>query len=149
MAEHRLKTRPIHFERVFLGYKRYTIRLNDRGFQLGDTIIKLEWDPDGPGFTGRTAGPFRVISLTKGVEGLAPGFVVLGFEPVPILMPGEKTLTSELHKAKTTISRLERRLLAYEESTSIHQFRAAVARARKAEAEVKELRLRLGLDESA
>lgn len=147
MVEHRLKTRPIHFERVVLGYKRYTIRINDRGFQIGDTIVKAEYDPAGHGFTGRTAGPFRVISLTKDVEGLKPGFVVLGFEPIPL--SGERTLNIELHKAKGTISRLERRLLAYEESTSIHQFRAAVDRARKAEAEVRELRMRLGLDESA
>ena len=41
---HDLKTWPNYFERVWQGDKPFEIRLDDRGYQKGDTVLLREWD---------------------------------------------------------------------------------------------------------
>lgn len=43
---HTLKIWPQYFERVADGTKTFEIRKNDRGFQFGDEVCLVEWDPD-------------------------------------------------------------------------------------------------------
>lgn len=52
MAEHLLKTAPGPFLAVMEKRKRYEIRVNDRGFLVGDTLRLAEWFPT-TGFSGR------------------------------------------------------------------------------------------------
>lgn len=49
---HELKVEPSYFEAVLSGDKTFEIRLNDRGFQKGDTVVLKEYDL---GFTTREA----------------------------------------------------------------------------------------------
>lgn len=43
---HELKIWPQYYSRVKDGSKTFEIRENDRGFQSGDTVTLLEWDPE-------------------------------------------------------------------------------------------------------
>lgn len=45
---HDLKTWPVYFERVWQGEKTFEIRLDDRGYQKGDTAVLREWDRKAP-----------------------------------------------------------------------------------------------------
>jgi hypothetical protein len=48
-AHHELKTWPIVFQAVWTRRKSFEIRLNDRGYQAGDTVTLREFDPKGSG----------------------------------------------------------------------------------------------------
>lgn len=50
--QHDLKMWPVYFCAVVSGYKRFELRLNDRNFQVGDTITLREWHQGK--YTGRT-----------------------------------------------------------------------------------------------
>lgn len=43
---HELKIWPQYFEAVTDGRKTFEVRVNDRGYQAGDTVILREWKPD-------------------------------------------------------------------------------------------------------
>lgn len=45
-VNHDLKIWPQFYRRVADGTKTFEVRVNDRGFQLGDTVVLREWDPD-------------------------------------------------------------------------------------------------------
>jgi hypothetical protein len=44
-AVHHLKTWPVQFQAIKRGDKGFELRVNDRDFREGDTLILLEWDP--------------------------------------------------------------------------------------------------------
>ena len=46
--EHELKIWPQYYQAVASGKKTFEVRENDRGFQAGDTVTLLEYDPDAP-----------------------------------------------------------------------------------------------------
>lgn len=50
---HYLKLWPSHFAKVAEGRKKAELRRNDRDFQLGDTLVLCEWEPERKSFTGR------------------------------------------------------------------------------------------------
>lgn len=79
---HKLKTWPAYFAEVRDGIKTFEVRLNDRGFQVGDTLILCEWSLEG-GYTG--AKLTREISyFIDGFPGIERGHCVLGLrEPAP------------------------------------------------------------------
>lgn len=67
MTRHTVKTWPTFFEPVWDGRKTFEIRLNDRGYQAGDTVVLREWSrrectacqgsdhrDDCTGYSGRT-----------------------------------------------------------------------------------------------
>ena len=52
---HKLKTWPEAFEAVLSGQKTHEMRVNDRDFQSGDSLLLVEWDPKTEAFSGRYA----------------------------------------------------------------------------------------------
>lgn len=51
MNVHNLKIRPNYFKDVIAEVKKFEIRFNDRGFEVGDLIVLEEFD--NKGYTGR------------------------------------------------------------------------------------------------
>lgn len=47
MTHHSLKTWPAMFEAVWRGDKTFEVRLDDRGYQKGDTVQLREWERQG------------------------------------------------------------------------------------------------------
>jgi hypothetical protein len=45
MSKHVLKTWPEFLERIVTGEKTFEVRLDDRGYQAGDTLVLREYDP--------------------------------------------------------------------------------------------------------
>ena len=85
-ATHSLKCHPVPFQALWDGLKPYEVRHNDRGFEVGDTLILSEltppgeWEPVSETCTGRTVTA-RVTYMTKGGEwGLNPPLCVLGLK---------------------------------------------------------------------
>ena len=75
---HNLKTLPIYFNRVWSGEKKFEIRKNDRGFQVGDTLKLEEWT-EKDGYTDRSI-ECDIKYVLYDFEGLKDGYVALGFE---------------------------------------------------------------------
>lgn len=102
---HELKIQKQWADAKLAGEKPFEIRLNDRGFQKGDTVRYKVIDPKtgepwkGPGFQEPEAGAFDVphgfephplekcdflITYTmQGFQGLADGYCVFADVPVP------------------------------------------------------------------
>ena len=74
--EHELKTWPDFFSAVHRGDKTFELRLDDRGFQGGDTLWLREWSK-AHGYTGREVRVEVTYLLAGGWPGLAPGYVVM------------------------------------------------------------------------
>lgn len=74
MSVHVLKTWPEYFEAVADGRKTFEIRKDDRGFQVGDTLLLQEYVPNPEHYTGRniTSGITYITSF-----GQLPGWVVM------------------------------------------------------------------------
>jgi hypothetical protein len=83
---HDLKCWPEYFTAIADGPKRFELRENDRGFQVGDLLRLREWDPICDGdrrYTGREI-TVRVLYVFdgKGVPGLVDGYVIMSIEVV-------------------------------------------------------------------
>ncbi len=86
--EHELKTDPLVFEAVNSGAKTHEIRLNDRGFAVGDKLVLRETESCGAHmalgaplvYTGRTAE--RTVSHIQTGYGLASGWCILSFAAI-------------------------------------------------------------------
>lgn len=53
MRHHELKTWPEPFEAILSGAKRHEVRVDDRGFAVGDILRLREWDPTPTPFSAR------------------------------------------------------------------------------------------------
>jgi uncharacterized protein DUF3850 len=53
MTVHQLKCWPPFFRDIIAGDKNFEVRLNDRGFKVGDELLLREWDPEKRDYTGR------------------------------------------------------------------------------------------------
>jgi Domain of unknown function (DUF3850) len=87
MRVHYLKTWPVFFKQVKSGSKNYEVRRNDRDYDVGDTLVLQEWDPeiakkDSNPSSGYTGNDVRVVVthllLASECEGIVAGFCVLG-----------------------------------------------------------------------
>ena len=96
MTTHDLKTWPTNFQDCLEGRKPYTVRVNDRNFQVDDFICKREWDQFAKAYTGRELTR-RISCITRaaGAVKLPLGHVVLGLED-----PGLATLLGEAAATK-------------------------------------------------
>jgi|SRR5580698_9425364 hypothetical protein len=69
---HQLKTWPEPFQAVLDGIKRFEVRIDDRGFAVGDTLHLVEWNPTslglGLGVKGST-GRQVFVTVTYMVPG--------------------------------------------------------------------------------
>ena len=90
MTIHRLKTWTGSFEAILAGHKRHELRLDDRDFNVGDTLVLCEWMPAEEEFTGREI-EFEVTYITgqhiRGQIGMDPA----GIEVEPMLRYGLKS----------------------------------------------------------
>ena len=87
MTVHELKTWPEYFQALLDGRKTFELRLDDRGFKVGDLLLLREYDRCADEYTGRETT--RLISYRLGPEncspftnGLQPEYCVLGLWPM-------------------------------------------------------------------
>ncbi|MGZ2455495.1 ASCH/PUA domain-containing protein [Rhizobium anhuiense] len=76
-ATHELKCWPEQFAAIESGEKTFEYRRNDRDYQVGDTLIIFEWDPDEDAYTGKELARTICHILAEGF-GLPEGYAVLG-----------------------------------------------------------------------
>lgn len=86
MRTHQLKTWPEPFQAVVDGRKKHEVRVDDRGFSVGDILILCEWDPSPcrsglpHGYTGKDCRA-KVTYITPGGRfGLPGDLVVMSIE---------------------------------------------------------------------
>lgn len=77
---HHLKTLQPYFDEVVAGRKRFEVRLNDRGFQVDDTLVLHELGVSGQ-LTQREHR-VRVSYILGDVPGLLSDYVVMSIEPI-------------------------------------------------------------------
>lgn len=77
MKKHKLKTWPEYFNEVAEGTKTFELRKDDRPFEVQDTVILKEWDPETHDYTGRWM-EFEIIYILKGGQfGLQEGYCIM------------------------------------------------------------------------
>lgn len=82
MALHELKTWPAYFEAILNGSKKVELRKDDRGSQVGDTLLLREWIPhsDYPAtYTGRKVA-VTVTHILRDGPWLADGYIAMSIE---------------------------------------------------------------------
>lgn len=76
-----MKCWPSVFEGLLSGEKTFEIRLNDRGYQVGDVLYQREWSAS-YGYTGREVRHRVAYVLAGGAFGLAQGHVAMSLAPL-------------------------------------------------------------------
>jgi hypothetical protein len=81
----------VHFAALLTQAKRCEIRLDDRGYQVGDLLLLQKWDPDTREYVKPAQDLAREIThIARDVVGLLPGYVVLSIStlggPNPLLV---------------------------------------------------------------
>ena len=78
MKKHAIKILPLYYKAVIAGMKNFEIRINDRNYQVGDTVRMEEYD--GEEYTGRYCTVVITYVLKDATEyGLKPGYCILGW----------------------------------------------------------------------
>ena len=80
MKEHDLKVYPEFWENLARGWKTFEIRIDDRGFDLGDTLLLREWHPITKTYTGKEVRR-TVTHLLRNWRGIQSGYVIMSLEP--------------------------------------------------------------------
>lgn len=76
---HELQTWPQYFEMMQDGSKKFELRKDDRGFEVGDVLYLREYDPETNTYSGRTLSfIIQVIVRDAPQFGLMPGYAILG-----------------------------------------------------------------------
>jgi len=83
VSEHDLKTWPDQYRAILDGRKTFEVRLNDRAFDVGDTLLLKEWDPSPCGYTHREQRVRVTYILRGGQFGIAPSHCVMSIERLP------------------------------------------------------------------
>ena len=79
--EHELKTLPEHYDAIERSDKTCELRLNDRNYQVGDTLHLRRYEPLIPGYTGPSLRVLVTHILSGGVW-LSPGYVAMSIRLV-------------------------------------------------------------------
>lgn len=74
---HVLKISPQYFEDVCFGKKNFEVRINDRGYKVGDRLMLFEYPSIKKRYTFRTVQ----YVLLGGQYGIEKDYVVLGLQP--------------------------------------------------------------------
>ncbi len=82
---HELKIWPEPYAAVATGLKEFEVRLDDRDYQVENTLWLREWDPVTQAYTDAPMLFRRVVYVHRGL-GMLPGFVVLGMKAFPPAM---------------------------------------------------------------
>lgn len=77
---HHLKTWPDIFVVVWSGNKKFEIRKNDRGFQVGDVLVLQEYDPETKCYSGHEITCDVEWLLEGGQFGLEEGYVCMSLD---------------------------------------------------------------------
>lgn len=77
---HDLKTWPDFFKKVVSGEKPFEIRVNDREYEVGDTLVLREFDPARAIYSGSQVVVLVTYLLVGGQFGIQPGYIVMGIK---------------------------------------------------------------------
>ncbi|WGM47699.1 hypothetical protein KOAAANKH_02581 [Brevundimonas sp. NIBR10] len=80
---HELKTWPVPFDAVASGLKTWELRLNDRDYQVGDTLHLFRFDPDQARFTDGEIKGVVTWMLTGPAFGLPEGYCIMTLAAAP------------------------------------------------------------------
>lgn len=84
--EHRVKTWPPFFKDALLGKKPFELRINDRDYQVGDTLLQEEFDPVLEDYTGmKFRQKITYVLRAEDIPnkwGLKEGWCILGLEKI-------------------------------------------------------------------
>lgn len=72
MTTHKLKTLPKYFQNTIEGKKPFEVRLNDRDYKVGDTVVLEEWE-NGK-YSGREIGG-KIDYILNDFIGLKDGYI--------------------------------------------------------------------------
>jgi ASC-1-like (ASCH) protein len=78
---HHLKTWTPYFQDIKSGVKQFEVRKNDRDFQVGDTLILDDFDPNTEKYLGQWI-PKLVTYKLDDVRFVKEGFVILGMQDI-------------------------------------------------------------------
>jgi Domain of unknown function (DUF3850) len=85
---HHIKSWPQYFAPIREGRRTHELRRNDRDFQVGDTMLLEEFDPQTQKYTGETC-EVEITSMTSNIqpcavssEALDPAFCILSIRHV-------------------------------------------------------------------
>lgn len=79
MTTHELKSWPEQFEAISNETKRFELRFNDRGFEVGDILYLREWQPAENGLVARNdAGSYTGRELKCTVEYILDDRIAIG-----------------------------------------------------------------------
>ena len=74
---HKLKILSEYYYDVHIGLKPFELRKDDRGFEVGDTLILEEYDSNLKDYTGRKTTKKITYILSGGQFGLVEGYVIM------------------------------------------------------------------------
>lgn len=83
MNVHHIKTWTPFFKDVQAGIKPFEVRKNDRDYEVGDTLILEDFDPDVNRKTGAWTAQ-KVIYKLDDNRFVKEGFVILGIEKIEV-----------------------------------------------------------------
>lgn len=76
MQVHDVKCHPDNFQALWIGLKEFEIRVNHRGYEVGDSLHLREYDPIKDRLTGRWVNK-RITYMLQGVYGLPKNLCVM------------------------------------------------------------------------
>lgn len=81
---HKLKTWPEYYQAIANDFKRFELRKNDRGFEVGDTLLLKEYEPSTEKYTGEEM--YVKVTFIFGDDpddrawGLEEGYVIMSIK---------------------------------------------------------------------
>lgn len=79
---HDLKCWPQYFQSVKSGVKPFEVRFNDRDYQVGDTLVLHEWNPETREYSGDFIDRLVTYVMPGGNFGIDPNFVIMGVRAI-------------------------------------------------------------------